>query len=190
MKIKHFLDNFLLLSIIIINFIPSPILAEDEKIKLNNNIHTCNKDWKEMTQSLTRNIADYGNRIIQSSRIYPNLERILPTYIITASIPDTQPLPLNNFASEKINTSFQEETKQLFFTTLERQYSHDSRIIEAQNFHWLILTLTPQGWQLVKAMTRFAYPQSQGDFSISPPHDTTNGIIGQAVNLWLRDCSN
>ncbi len=189
MKLISYLSSSLLIVNwlgVIFNF--SPVFASEiEEIKSNNTSYQCNQDWESLVNSLTKNIADYGNRIIQSARIYPNLENFLPTYIVTASIPDTQSLPLNNFANEDFNTLENQNIKQLFFTTLERQYSSDNRIIEAQNFHWLIFTFTPQGWQLVKAMTRFGYPQSPGNFSVSPPRDTTNGIIGQAVNLWLRD---
>ncbi|MBD2392780.1 hypothetical protein VKI21_01815 [Cyanobacterium aponinum UTEX 3222] len=190
MKLKYsFLLKFIFIFISGIWFYTPQILAtEDKEIKSYSVLEKCNNNWENLTKSLTKDVADYGNRIIQSSRIYPNLDNFLPTYIVTASIPDTQSLPLNNFASEDFYMSENQETKQLFFTTLERQYSSNNRIIEAQNFHWLIFTFTPQGWQLVKAITRFGYPQPEGDFSVSPPRDTTNGIIGQAVNLWLRDC--
>lgn len=188
MKLVFYIYNLLVLNLIIVIFSSFQILALDKEISSNKNVNICNEGWENFTQSLTKNIADYGNRIIQSSRIYPNLDKFLPTYIVTATIPDTQPLPFNSFASQDFKTSEKQEIKQLFFTTLERQYSHHNRILEAQNFHWLIFTFTPQGWQLVKAMTIFGYPQSQGNFLLSPPRDTTNGIIGQAVNLWLRDC--
>lgn len=168
-----------------------PLLAgEVSQTDFQHSAPKCDHSWESLTQSLTKDIADYGNRVIQSSRIFPNLKNFLPTYIVTTGIPDTESLPLNNFSQRDFPSSDNQEIKQLFLTTLERQYPSGNRIIETQNFHWLIFTLTPQGWHLVKAMTRFGYPQSEGDFSISPPRDTTNGIIGQAVNLWLRDCHN
>lgn len=77
-----------------------------------------------------------------------------------------------------------------FFTTLERQYSTNNRIIETQNFHWLILTQTPKDWQVVTVLSKLGYPHDSANqsFISSPPLDTTQGIIGQAVILWLRDC--
>lgn len=117
MKLKYsFLLKFIFIFISGIWFYTPQILAtEDKEIKSYSVLEKCNNNWENLTKSLTKDVADYGNRIIQSSRIYPNLDNFLPTYIVTASIPDTQSLPLNNFASEDFYMSENQETKQLFF---------------------------------------------------------------------------
>lgn len=97
---------------------------------------------------------------------------------------------------------------QVFFTTLERQYSPPQDLAAAapsrqsqslQQFHWLILSrpeaaaLPP--WQLLSLRSQLApYPQAERDNSsiaplLSPPRDSRRGAIAQAIELWLRDCS-
>lgn len=146
-------------------------------------VSTC-FDGKNFLDSLTKNLPHYANRIIQTTRS----KYSLPVYVITAGKIDTTALPLNPTPFFNLdNTPSDGNIAQVFITTLERQYPNPNRVVETQNFHWLLLTATPQGWTLVKALTRLGYPHQDG-FLLSPPRDSTNGIIGQAVQRWLRDC--
>lgn len=135
-------------------------------------------------ESLTKNLPHYANRIIQTTRS----KYSLPVYVITAGQVDTNALPLNFSPFSNLDNGHGDgDVAQIFITTLERQYPSPTRMVETQNFHWLLLTATPQGWILVKAFTRLGYPREDG-FLLSPPRDSTLGIIGQAVQRWLKDC--
>lgn len=145
----------------------------------------CPQEVAELANLMTTNISNYGNRVIQKNSAYSRKLDFLPTYIITTSQAEIEPLPLHQFQTPTNDNS--DDVQQIFFTTLERQYSTEQRVIETQNYHWLIITQTDAGWKLVMALTRFGYPNGD-EFLVSPPRDTTQGIMGQAVKLWLRDC--
>jgi hypothetical protein len=119
--------------------------------------------------------------VIQRSK-RPNLPLDIATYVIVAGRPDLQPLPLKN---NQYRTVLPEAAQQVFFTTLERQYT-DNQALDVENYHWLFLTQTSSGWRLVMLFTQFGSPAS--NHPPSPPQDNSQGIIGQAINLWLRDC--
>ena len=145
----------------------------------------CPQNIEDLATLLTRDISEYGNRVIQKTRIHSRKLDFFSTYIVTAGKPEIEPISFKPFQSS--NDNLPDDVQQIFFTSLERQYSKRQTIIETQNYHWLILTQTSDGWTLVMAFTKFGYPH--GDkFVISPRRDTTNGIIGQAVKLWLKDC--
>ncbi|NJR66863.1 MAG: hypothetical protein HC772_18640 [Leptolyngbyaceae cyanobacterium CRU_2_3] len=59
--------------------------------------------------------------------------------------------------------------------------------MELQHYHWLFLTPTENyGWRLVLMFSSLGNaPANQPP---SPPQDTSQGVIAQAVRLWLRDC--
>lgn len=172
----------------LLTLITFPTFAESNKSNPQNNLSKqCEGDWEEVAKSIMKNIPNYSNRVIQRGSIFSHSLNFLPTYIITVNQGKTTPSDFDLTSFPPIKYQPKEEIKQLFFSTKERQYSNSQQIIETENFHWLIFTDTPEGWRLVMAMTRFGYPSPQG-FITSPPKDTTNGVIGQAVNLWLRDC--
>jgi len=51
---------------------------------------------------------------------------------------------------------------------------------------WKILSQTTSGWQLSMMFSRTGiYPASQPP---TPPWDSNDGVIAQAVRTWLRDC--
>jgi hypothetical protein len=78
-----------------------------------------------------------------------------------------------------------ETTKQVFFTTLEQEFT-ETAVRDRQHFHWLFLTTTEQGWYLVTLFTRFGSSDPTAD--PMPPRETSQSAIGQAIQLWLRDC--
>ncbi len=143
----------------------------------------CANDLESLVSLLLNDLPSYANRVIQRSNSRYSQFETIPTYILVAGNPEFQPLPLT------VNPSLfldDDSVKQVFFTTLERQYLRDNKLVEIQNYHWLFLTQTNKGWQLVMLLSRLG--KSTNPQLPSPPLDTTNGIIGQAVKLWLRDC--
>lgn len=192
MKIDDCFTKYLLSTFTIFNSLfmwcnyPKNMLAETV-----NNSQKCSSNLEDLANSLVKDIPDYANRIIQRNRIHSHPLEFFPIYVITSSKPDLQTLPLNQTQYKSlIKSTLNNDVKQIFFTTLERQYSTNNRIIETQNFHWLILTQTPKDWQVVMVLSKLGYPRDSANqnFISSPPLDTTQGIIGQAVILWLRDC--
>lgn len=167
------------------NFLLGAKILAAQSAKIEKSDRQCPQELVDLANLMTSNISNYGNRVIQKSSVYSHKLDFLPTYIVTASEAEIKAVSGNRFTSA--TNDIPDNVPQIFFTTLERQYPNKQRMIEAQNYHWLILTQTDSGWKLVMALTRFGYPQ--GDkWVISPPRDTTNSVIGQAVNLWLKDC--
>ncbi|BAQ60572.1 hypothetical protein GM3708_978 [Geminocystis sp. NIES-3708] len=193
MVISHLLNRYLLSILTIFNCLfLSDILPKIALADTSINHKKCGDNLEDLANLLVNDIPDYANRVIQRNRIYSHPLEFFPLFIITAGKPDLDPLLLNQSQYKSLlKSNNYSNTYQIFFTTLEKQYSTNNRIIETQNFHWLILTKTPQDWKLVMALTKFGYPDNSPDqnFISSPPIDTTEGTIGQAIKLWLRDCS-
>lgn len=146
---------------------------------------SCPEDLETLISLLIRDLPSYANRVIQRSR---RLDRTVDdfSYVIVAGRPEFDPLTLG--PGEYIPapaTSDLESPQQVFLTTLERQYQGD-KIIEFQNFHWLFLTETVSGWRLAMIFTRIG--SAGGTRPPTPPRESSNGVIGQAVSTWLRDC--
>ncbi|AFZ45318.1 hypothetical protein PCC7418_3202 [Halothece sp. PCC 7418] len=160
----------------IIVFFPLPIEAQS----------SCPKTITSLTESLLNDLPGYANRVIQRSR-FPSRNQANSTYIISAGKPEFNPLTAN--LSGDYTPAFpqtnNEQVAQVFFTTLERQYG-DKNVYSIQNYHWLFLTTTEQGWYLVTLYSRFGLPDKT--HPPTPPQETSEGIIGKAIQLWLRDC--
>lgn len=137
-----------------------------------------------LTTQLLRDLLSYANRVTQRAR---NLKRAVDvySYVLVAGKPEFAPLPLNpsGFSSDELTTS--EGVEQVFFTTLERQYI-SRKAVQLQLFHWLFLTKTTNGWRVVMMFSQTGYYSANKP--PTPPRDSTNGVVAQAVNLWLRDC--
>jgi len=164
------------------------LLAQDKQnsgkiTEIAQNQSQCPTEIPELADLLVQEISDYTNRVIQTFRIFPVNEDFLPVYVITAGKPELEPIIIQQTQYRQTKDN---HIEQIFFTTLERQYPSSNRVIQTQNSHWLLLTPTPQGWQMVMLLTRFG--TANHNSVSSPPQDTTNGAIGQAVKLWLRDC--
>ncbi len=140
---------------------------------------TCPTDVDQLAPLLLRDLPSYANRVIVRQRSVDAL-KTLPN-ILLAGKAESEPLPVVAAPSQR-----DPQVKQLFFTTLERQrVGNDFR--ELQQFHWLLLTPTTTGWQIVLSYTRTgSYPQTAG--VITPPRESSDGPIGQAIKIWLRDC--
>jgi hypothetical protein len=144
----------------------------------------CPTDPRILTDRLLQDLPGYANRVIQRSRSVVNGDPSLyiPLYVIIAGRPEFQPLPLR--LSSEISPRFPDTTEQIFFTTLEHQYDRTRRAT-LQNYYWLFLTRTDEGWRSVSLYTQLA---SQPPEPPLPPQETSSGTIGQAIQIWLRDC--
>ena len=142
---------------------------------------TCPEDLQELTPYLLRDLPNYSNRVIQRTQKY-NREAGIRNFIITAGKAEFEPLDLPRIEYHSHNKN---DPEQVFFTVLERQYK-DNEVTNIQTYHWLFLTQTDSGWRTVMMFSRFG--DSQDSIPPAPPRETTDGIIGQAVQLWLNDC--
>jgi hypothetical protein len=143
---------------------------------------TCPNNLPKLTTLLLKDLPGYSNRIIQRTQ---NLNQAAGTenYIITADEAEFKPLTLPRLQYDPIDRD--RDPKQVFFTVLERQYI-EGQVVEIQTYHWLFLTQTNSGWRTVILFSRFG--NANDNQPPAPPQETTDGIIGSAVQLWLRDC--
>ncbi|TAE57824.1 MAG: hypothetical protein EAZ76_16825 [Nostocales cyanobacterium] len=146
--------------------------------------NSCSEESLEgLTTRLMLDLPSYANRVTQRSR---RLRRSVDvySYVLAAGKPELQKIPIN----PSINVADQYASpgvEQVFFTTLERKYI-DNKTVELQEFHWLFLTKTTLGWQVVMMFTQTGeYPVKS---PIAPPRNSSDGAIAQGVKLWLRDC--
>jgi hypothetical protein len=148
-------------------------------------LETCPADVETLTSQLIRDLPSYANRVIQRSR---RLNRTVDSfsYVLVAGKPEFAPLSLGpGQYSSAASVADVEPPKQVFITTLERQYLR-GKAIESQHYHWLFLTQTPSGWRLALMFSRIG--SSSPGRSPTPPRESSKGVIGQAVTIWLRDC--
>ena len=147
----------------------------------NNQGQACPSDLAVLTAQLLEDIPGYANRVIQRSHRRDRSVN-LTSYVIVAGKPEFEPLALKNSQDLPFDPTTAE---QIFFTTLERQYSSD-RAVDLQNFYWLFLAKTKSGWRMVLLYSQLA-SLDKNDPPLSPI-DNTDGVMGQAIRLWLRDC--
>ncbi|WP_445240368.1 hypothetical protein [Microcoleus vaginatus] len=111
----------------------------------------CPADLETLVDRLLQDLPSYANRVIVRSHFSPNTNT-RPGYalpqIILAGRPEFEPLPLN------FEDALPDNASQVFITTLERQYRGGKRV-EIQQYHWLFLTKTENGWELAKIVSRF-----------------------------------
>ncbi|MFN6572049.1 hypothetical protein [Dendronalium sp. ChiSLP03b] len=160
------------------NLISSPAVKEVKS--------SCSEQSLEvLTTQLLRDLPSYANRASQRARRRSRSSEVY-SYMLLAGKPEFQPLPLNpgGYTADG-QKSAATGVEQVFFTTLERQYINQ-KAVELQEFHWLLLTKTKNGWRLVMMFTQTdSYPKQEPP---SPPRDSSNGNIAQGVKAWLRDC--
>jgi hypothetical protein len=141
----------------------------------------CSADLETLVDRLLQDLPSYANRVIVRSHFSPNT-KTPPGYalpqIILAGRPEFEPLPLN------FEDALPENASQVFITTLERQYRGDKRV-EIQQYHWLFLTKTENGWELVKIVSRFG---TAADVRPLLRREGEKSEIAEAIRLWLRDC--
>mgnify|MGYP001801407741 CR=1 FL=1 len=94
----------------------------------------CPRDFETLTNLLVRDIPSYTNRILQSS-VADIPDSYRPAYVVTASLPERTPLDITDQVYTTDTDSYP-QLQQLFFTTLERQYT-DLEVTAINHFHWL-----------------------------------------------------
>lgn len=147
---------------------------------------SCPKNFESLSEKLLDDLPSYANRIIQRTKS-PLRNQSDSTYFIIAGKPDLNPLEINkkgNYTPAFPNTE-SDNIKQIFFTTLERKYQ-ENEVHSVQNYHWLFLTETEQGWYLATLYSRFGVIDNT--HPPTPPQESSDGILGQAIQIWLRDC--
>jgi hypothetical protein len=143
----------------------------------------CPDTVESLMPLLLRDLPSYANRV--SQRAYIDEFRItpdIPGTIIVAGRPEYDSIELTTlqYVPQQDDT-----TQQVFFTTLERQYASEA-IVDLQHYHWLFLTQTQAGWQFVLLFS--ALGDTPPNEPPTPPQDASQGVIAQAIRLWLRDC--
>ena len=151
---------------------------------------TCPEEVETLTALLLRDIPNYTNRVLQRTvAALPDNEvdgraPYRPSYVLIAGRPELEPLDLNDYTYTTSPDAGGPLT-QIFFTTLSRQYS-GLRDKQVQEYHWLFLTQADDGWRL--ALMFSAIDDVGSMRSPLPPRENSRGSVGQAVQLWLRDC--
>ncbi len=166
--------------------------------------NACPTDAESLSAALIRDIPNYTNRVLQRTTAVlpddnstdpeasPLVRRAYrPSYVLVAGSLDLEPLNLNDYAFTTAPEAGGPLT-QVFFTTLSRQYS-GLRFDEVQEYHWLFLTESDDGWWL--AFMFSALDDAEGDGGAFqgnrvplPPRENSRGSVGQAVQIWLQDC--
>ncbi len=161
-------------------------LTASNAIAQTNLSNNCQKqDVETLTTKLVQDLPSYANRVSQKSRRL-NRSVDIYSYVLLAGKQEFAPLSLGpgEYTSTPPTLS-NEQPQQVFITTLERQYM-SGKLVELQQYHWLFLTQTDSGWRLAFMFSRTGtYPSSQPP---TPPRESSNGVIAQAVTTWLRDC--
>lgn len=143
---------------------------------------TCPADVASLTQGLLRDLPSYANRVARRTLGTTPDDTNFGT-VIVAGRAELEPLPLAELAFENPPN---DATQQVFFTTLERRYlGTDS--IALEQYHWLFLVPTAAGWRLTLMFSRTG-SHTAAVRPPTPPQESSTGIMGQAVQLWLRDC--
>lgn len=146
---------------------------------------SCQKqDVETLTARLLQDLPSYANRASQSARFSRTTD--IYSYVLVAGRPEFAPLTLGPGIYSPDPATGTQQPQQVFITTLERQYTA-GKPVELQQYHWLFLTQTSNGWQLAMMFSRIGtYPAGRPP---TPPRDTSSGVIAQAVRAWLRDCA-
>ncbi|MEO1297409.1 MAG: hypothetical protein AAFW75_16830 [Cyanobacteria bacterium J06636_16] len=144
---------------------------------------TCPRDVEVLMSGLIRDLPSYANRVAYRS-IPVTADPTGFGTLLVAGQAEFEPIDV---ATLTFNESDAPETiQQVFFTTLEWQYQ-ENEIVPLEQYHWLFLTEADDGWRLALMFSRIA----NDEVVLRPPtprRESSDGIIGQAVQLWLRDC--
>ncbi|MBD0267644.1 MAG: hypothetical protein ICV77_05045 [Cyanobacteria bacterium Co-bin8] len=145
----------------------------------------CPEDLETLVTGLVRDLPGYANRV--ASRTLVGLAAAEWPFggVLVVGEPELEPIDLSNRIFRDL-PGIEAATAQVFFTTLERQYVNEQAVL-LQHYHWLFLAPSDRGWLMVFMFSSVG-PYPAAGRAPSPPQDSTDGIIGQAVGLWLRDC--
>lgn len=141
------------------------------------------QDIKTLTNQLLQDLPAYANRASQRARRLSRKSDFY-SYMLVAGRPEFEPLTLGPGVYTP-SPATDSQIQQIFFTTLERQYTA-GQAIELQEFHWVFLTQTRNGWRLATMFSQTGgYPTKKPP---TPPRESSDGVIAQAIEAWLRDC--
>lgn len=144
----------------------------------------CPADVETLTPLMLKDLPSYANRVLQRSRRSTRTSSS-NSYVLVAGRPEFEPLTLGpGQYTPPASTTDLEPPKQVFFTTLERQYQK-GKASYMQLYHWLFLTQTTDGWRVATMFSRIG---SSSGRPPTPPLESSRGVVGQAVSNWLRDC--
>lgn len=172
---SHFAIQFALSSAVVAQTSPPRSLPGQPSIQ--RPLQGCPAELEPLVEQLLVDLPGYANRILQRHRRLT--ATLAPANVVMAGRAEFEPLPL------AANQPIPEDPRQVFITTLERTYTR-TQAVEMQEYHWLFLTQTPRGWQLAMMFSRTG--GSPTGRTPSPPRDSSQGVVAQAVRVWLRDC--
>ncbi|BDA39414.1 hypothetical protein CPARK_000025300 [cyanobacterium endosymbiont of Braarudosphaera bigelowii] len=160
-------------------------IIDSKHIPINIVKTNCPNSFEVLMTQLLHDLPSYSNRVAQRAR--RSNEKDTYSYIILAGKLELQPLPLTNFQYKSL---LPDNTKQAFFTTLERHYSHE-RISIVENYYRVFVSKGDDGWRLVYLSSRPGHINTDSDLLLQvplPPRNAINGTVGQGIRIWLRDC--
>ncbi|MDZ7959957.1 MAG: hypothetical protein RMY34_19080 [Aulosira sp. DedQUE10] len=172
--------------LIIVNSVDNLAFSQNLSVPKDKVRSACTEQNVEsLTTWLLRDLPSYTNRVTQRARRLSRSSEVY-SYMLLAGRPEFTPLPLNpGIDTPEAAKSAASGVDQVFFTTLERQYL-GRKAVELEEFHWLLLTKTQNGWRLVMMFTQT--DSSVPGQPVSPPRDSSNSATAQAIKIWLRDC--
>lgn len=142
----------------------------------------CPAEIETLTAGLLRDLPSYANRVARRTLGTTPNDTNFGT-VLLAGRAEFEPLPLEALAFDPAADA---ATQQIFFTTLERRYL-DAETISLEQYHWLFLVPAADGWRLTLMFSRTAKDEP-AIRPPTPPQESSDGIVGQAIQLWLRDC--
>ncbi len=143
---------------------------------------TCPTNLDSLTSLLVRDLPSYANRVIQRRR--KRTDRIYSS-LLAVGKPELTPIAI---VSREYPPQFpQSAPSQIFISTVERQYT-GVKSADLQQFHWLFVANTKQGWKLVNIYSRTGTEKRGENTLITPPAESSPTAIGTAIRLWLNDC--
>ncbi|WP_198807403.1 hypothetical protein [Leptolyngbya sp. BL0902] len=161
----------------------------------------CPAEYETLVTTLLRDLPQYANLVAARSFRPPVVPPTTdgqdsatpPTpspvgTMLIASQPDFEPIDLSDRAFGA-GLDSESDIRQVFFTTLERQYL-SNRVVSLQQFHWLFLVQAEGGWRSVLLYSSLGGDPARplAEQRLTPPQESSQGVVGQAVRLWLRDC--
>lgn len=142
---------------------------------------SCPTEIAALADRLIPDLPSYANRISQRAR--RKSRSVDPAaYVLLAGRPELSPLPIEAYSQGVSEPD--PALQQLFLTTLERQY-FTRYIVDLQHYHWIFLVRTQNGWRLAMMFSRIG---NAPDKPPAPPRETSDGVIAEAIEEWLRDC--
>ena len=149
--------------------------------------NACSAELEPLLAGLLRDLPSYANRVARRSL---GVNEGVAGYgtLLLAGRAEFEPLDIRDrqFGS---SSDGPDAVRQVFFTTLERQYTATEQI-HLQQFHWLFITLGSDGWYPVAMFSRLGVDPARETAlrPSTPPQESSDSVVGQAVRLWLRDC--